>query len=136
MFKKVLEEHYATHEVVPTVGCLEIFKFCKQNGVKIALTTGFYRKIITILLNKLAWDGGLDKNYKGNSNSIIDLSLSSDDVKNGRPAPAMIYLAMKKLNVRDSRRVIKIGDTPSDLKAGRNANCLLSLGLTNGTHSK
>ena len=43
---------------------------------------------------------------------------------------------MKRLGVTDAKRVIKIGDTPSDLKAGRNAGCLLSLGLTNGTHSK
>ena len=71
MFKQVLEEHYATHEVVPTKGCLEVLSFLKANGVKIALTTGFYRKIITIILKKLAWDGGFDKNYKGNKNSMI-----------------------------------------------------------------
>jgi len=115
MFKTVLEEHYADHEVVPTKGALRIFKFLNENGVKIALTTGFYRKIITIILSKLGWIHGLDKTWKGLKDSLIQLSLSSDDVKNGRPAPDLIYLAMKRLGLSDPRRVIKIGDTPSDL---------------------
>jgi phosphoglycolate phosphatase-like HAD superfamily hydrolase len=32
--------------------------------------------------------------------------------------------------------VIHIGDTPVDLAAGINANCLLSLAVTNGTHTR
>ena len=131
-----MEEHYATHEVVPTKGCLKLFKFLNENGVKIALTTGYYRKVITILLRKLGWDHGLDKTWLGLKDSLIQLSLSSDDVEDGRPAPDLIYLAMRKLGVSDPRRVIKIGDTPSDLESGVKAHCLMSLGLTNGTHSR
>jgi phosphoglycolate phosphatase-like HAD superfamily hydrolase len=35
----------------------------------------------------------------------------------------------------DAGEVINIGDTPSDLLSGKNAGCLLSLGVTNGTHT-
>jgi phosphoglycolate phosphatase-like HAD superfamily hydrolase len=30
---------------------------------------------------------------------------------------------------------VKIGDTPVDLLEGRNADCLMSLAVTNGTHT-
>ena len=48
----------------------------------------------------------------------------------------MIQKAMKLLDVHDSLRVINIGDTPSDLKSGIRAGCRMSLGVTNGTHSR
>ena len=135
-FKNILENHYLNEKVTPTEGTLEIFDFLRSQNIKIALTTGFYRKVTDIILNRLGWDKGLDSQYKGNSSSIIDLSISSDQVKQGRPAPDMIYKAMEMLGVGKSEEVIKIGDTPSDLLAGKNAGCLLSLGVTNGTHTQ
>jgi phosphoglycolate phosphatase-like HAD superfamily hydrolase len=48
----------------------------------------------------------------------------------------MIQKAMYRLGVTDSKQVITVGDTPSDIEAGINAGCLLSLGVTNGTHTR
>ena len=48
----------------------------------------------------------------------------------------MIYRAMELCNVNDVRKIIKIGDTPSDLAEGKNAGCRYSFGITNGTHTK
>ena len=48
----------------------------------------------------------------------------------------MIQKAMYRLGVIDAKQVICIGDTPSDIASGKNANCLLSLGITNGTHTR
>jgi phosphoglycolate phosphatase-like HAD superfamily hydrolase len=48
----------------------------------------------------------------------------------------MIQKAMYKLGVIDSKNVVTIGDTPSDLSSGINANCLYSFAVTNGTHTK
>ncbi|MCK3684814.1 HAD family hydrolase [Maribellus sp. YY47] len=134
-FKVILENNYLTQSVSPVEGAKEIFSYLKKEDVKIVLTTGFYRKVTDIILQRLGWDKELDENYKGNSNSIIDLSVSSDQVASGRPSPAMINKAMEVFGVSDPKRVVKIGDTPSDLQAGRNANCYLSLGVTYGTHS-
>jgi phosphonatase-like hydrolase len=135
-FKEILERHYLTQPVMPIDGTLDIFQYCKNENIKIVLTTGFYRKVTDIILRRLNWDKGLDINYKSNGDSIIDLSLSSDQVLHGRPAPDMIHKAMKIFDIANPKHVIKIGDTPSDLQAGRNANCLLTLGVTNGTHTK
>ncbi len=135
-FQRILENHYLKQPVLPTEGALETFVWLRAKGVKIALTTGFYRKVTNIILNRLGWDKELNDRYLGNGNSLIDLSLTPDETGNGRPHPDMILKAMTLLNISDSKKVVNIGDTPSDLQSGRAANCLLSLGITNGTHTR
>ncbi len=135
-FREVLEAFYTTHTVVPTEGCLDLFDYLKSKGIKIALTTGFYRKIADIILDKLGWLEGLNEQYVGNAQTIIQASITSDEVEFGRPEPYMIQKAMHLLGVRDPQKVIKVGDTPSDLAAGLKANCLRSLAVVNGTHSR
>jgi phosphonatase-like hydrolase len=136
VFCRILENHYSTNNIFPTDGCIEIFEFLKQQNVKIALTTGFYRKVTNIILDKLGWLEGLDEQYLGNENTLIQASVASDEVPKGRPEPYMIQKAMKMLGVQDSMKVINIGDTPSDLKSGIRAGCRMSLGVTNGTHTR
>lgn len=135
-FRMILEEHYEKTPILPTEGCLEIFEFLRANDIKIALTTGFYRKVVNIILSKLGWLQGLDNDYFNKSgDSIIDLSIASDEVPQGRPEPFMIQKAMNLLGIADAKQVINIGDTPSDLQSGISAGCRLSLGITNGTHT-
>ncbi len=107
-------------------------------GIKIALNTGFYREVTNIILDRLGWNEGLNEQYIGPNDSIIQASITPSEIYNneGRPAPFMIQKAMYYLGVIDSKKVIYIGDTSSDLASGKNANCLLTLGVTNGTHSK
>ena len=137
-FKDVLEEHYKTQSVEPTEGCLETFTWLKSQNIKIALNTGFYREVTNIILHRLSWDRGLNNDYVGSEESTIQASITPSEIYNneGRPAPFMIQKAMYRLEVTDPQRVIVIGDTPSDLEAGSNANCLFSFGITNGTHTK
>lgn len=136
-FRLILEEHYRKNEVVPTEGCLEIFDFLRKNNIKIALTTGFYRVVTNIILEKLGWLDGLEYNYVNTSGrAVIDVSIASDEVPKGRPEPYMIQKAMKLMGVSDPYEVINIGDTPSDLKSGVRAGCRMSLGVVNGTHTR
>ncbi len=135
IFKDVLEAHYQTQPVFPTDGCLKLFSYLKQNNIKIALTTGFYRVVTDIILGRLGWLEGLDENRLGNESTIIQASIASDEVEHGRPAPLMIQKAMRLLGVSDPKQVINAGDTPSDLQSGHAADVLLNLGVTNGTHT-
>jgi phosphonatase-like hydrolase len=135
VFKEILEKHYRTQPVYPTVGCLELFSYLKKNGIKVALTTGFYREVTDIILGKLGWLEGLDAHRIGDESTIIQASISSDEVAQGRPAPDMIFKAMRLLGVADAKRVINAGDTPSDLGSGKTAGVYLNLGVTNGTHT-
>ena len=125
-FREILENHYRTHPVVPTEGAEATFAWLRSQGIRIALTTGFYRKVTDMLLEKLGWtvmDG------------VIDCSVASDEVSRGRPHPDLIFKAMHLLGISHADQVICIGDTPSDIRSGRAAGCLLSLGVTNGSHA-
>lgn len=135
-FTEVLEAHYLTHDVTPTAGCLETFAFLREQEIPIALTTGFYRKVTDIILKKLDWLDGLDARYIGTKQSIIQVSIASDEVPHGRPEPLMIQKAMHLLGVTNPEAVVNVGDTPSDLLSGRAAGVGLNLGVTNGTHSQ
>lgn len=135
-FRRILENHYRTHGATPTEGCLETFAWLHKRGIAIALTTGFYRVVTDIILEKLGWLTGLNDQRMGTADSLIQLSIASDEVAHGRPHPDMIERAMQELGVSDPKAVVNLGDTPSDLLSGQAANVGLNLGLTNGTHTR
>ena len=134
-FKRILEHHYLTNGATPTEGCLDTFAYLRERGVAIALTTGFYRVVTDIILDKLGWLAGLNGQRIGGPSSVIQASIASDEVECGRPYPLMIERAMTLLNVSSPKAVVNIGDTPSDLLSGRAAGVALNLGVTNGTHA-
>jgi phosphonatase-like hydrolase len=139
VFCDTLEHHYETVGAKPYDGVLDVFEYCRQQDIKIALTTGFYRKVTDIILQKLGWNTDLDSQYlcaENTASNIINCSVSSSDVKHGRPAPDMIQLAMQKLNIPDSKSIINLGDTPSDLLSAQHANVLYSVGSLYGTHKE
>lgn len=137
-FKYILEEHYKSQPVEPTEGCLELFEWLKFQQIKIALNTGFYRQVTDIILQRLGWNRGLNSDYIGTKETVIQASVTPSEIYNneGRPAPFMIQKAMYRLGVKDPKTVITIGDTPADIEAGINAGCFFSFGVTNGTHTK
>ena len=120
-FRRILEQHYETSPVEPSEGCLECFDWLHAAGIPFCLTTGFYRQVTDIILRRLGWE---------------ILSVSSDEVPKGRPAPYLIHRGMALTGAEDVRKVVTIGDTPSDLRAGRNAGCGWTLGITSGTHTR
>lgn len=130
-FKTILENHYRTQPVYPTEGCLALFDALHQKGIKIALTTGFYREVADIILNRLGWTPSI------HAKEGIHLSVTPDEVNGeGRPSPAMIQYAMEKLGITDVAEVINVGDTPVDLLFGKNAGVRYALGVCNGTHTR
>lgn len=134
-FKNILEDHYkTTPEVLPTEGCLDLFHYLRENKVKIALTTGFYREVVDIILGRLGWLYPNSPFTQGNFN--LDWSIAGDEVPEGRPAPDMILKVMENLHISSPLEVFNIGDTPSDLESGKKAGVKFSLGLTNGTHTR
>jgi len=137
-FTEILENHYKSNPIYPTEGCIELFNYLHSKGIVIALTTGFYRKVANIILNKLGWGQSLNGNYMNLHNkSGIHISITPDEVGgNGRPAPDMIEYAMRLAGIEDKSQVINVGDTPVDLLFGKNAAVRLALGVCNGTHTR
>ena len=43
---------------------------------------------------------------------------------------------MDKLNIKDGKTVIKVGNSTIDIEEGRNAGCIHNIGVTTGAHSQ
>ena len=48
----------------------------------------------------------------------------------------MVHILMRQLGLSDSRRVAKVGDTPSDIAEGKAAGCGWVVAVTYGTHTR
>ncbi len=117
------ETDASVHEIP---GAANTFRRLRAAGIKTALDTGFSRNIADVLLRRLGW---LD-------DSLLNATVTSDEVPRGRPHPDMIQKAMQALGVSDARRVAKVGDTPSDLEEGVAAGCGMVIGVTGGSHTE
>ena len=117
--KAAYEKHLA-----PIPGAEATFAFLRERGIKIATDTGFDATIGGLIMERLNWLG-----------RFVDIAVFSTDVSLGRPAPYMIYRAMEQLGVLDVHKVMKLGDSPSDLEEGYNAGCGEVIGVLSGAHT-
>jgi phosphonatase-like hydrolase len=122
-FRDILEATYATEGVHAIAGAESTFRWLRGHGIKIALNSGFYRKVTEIILRAVGWHEG-----------VVDVIVCGDEVPRGRPAPFMIFSAMEATGVIDVRRVMVVGDTPLDLLAGANAGVRGVVGVLSGSH--
>lgn len=106
-------------------GASETFALLKKHNVKVVVDTGFDRIITDAILERLHWK----------SRNLIDNSVTSDEVENGRPHPDMIYRAMQLTDVADHKQVAKVGDTASDMQQGDSAGCGWVIGVTTGAYT-
>jgi phosphonatase-like hydrolase len=126
-FTNQMVNFYETCEsLVPLPYAEEVFRELQYNKVKVALNTGFTRRITTPILNRLGWDNA----------TFINEVICSDEVPEGRPHPYMIQKLMQKLNITDSENVAKVGDTKVDIEEGKNAGCGLVIAVTTGAYTK
>ncbi|MEN9202896.1 MAG: HAD hydrolase-like protein [Thermostichus sp. DG_1_6_bins_120] len=106
-------------------GAAETFAALKRQGIRVALDTGFDRATAEVLLQRLGW---LEQ-------GLVDVSVTSDEVANGRPCPDLIFEAMRRAGVSQVSQVAKVGDTPADLQQGSRAGCRYVVGVTSGSHT-
>ena len=126
-FVKLMVDYYKGNNAVETLPYAEnIFAFLKQQGIKIGLDTGFSKEITQVIIDKLGW-------LKDNK---IDTVVCSDEVPLGRPYPYMIKKIMEQTGVIDPKKVIKVGDTESDVNEGKNAGCKYSIAVTTGAFTE
>jgi phosphoglycolate phosphatase len=122
-FRTELQRLY-NESLVPIAGAEATFEWCRAHDIRIATTTGFYREISDLILEKAGW------------RSRFVANVSSSDVHQGRPAPFMIFRAMEAAGVLNVREVINVGDTPLDLQSGYNAGVRGVVGVLSGTCSE
>lgn len=114
---EVLNEHT---DVKPYV--TETVHTLREMGVKIGSTTGYTDEMMNIVV-PAAKEGGYEP----------DCWFSPDAAgKKGRPYPYMIFKNVEALGLGDMRKVIKVGDTISDIKEGLHAG-ITSIGILEGS---
>ncbi|HEV2915093.1 MAG TPA: phosphonatase-like hydrolase [Pyrinomonadaceae bacterium] len=124
-FRENLAHRYSAGGVEPVEGAERIFRWLRERGVRVALNTGFDRDITGLLLAALNW-----------KEAIVDAVVCGDEVRQGRPAPYLIFRAMEATGTTSVRQVANLGDTVLDLKAGHNACVGWNVGVLSGAHDR
>ncbi len=94
----------------PINGVKEVITSLREKDIKIGSTTGYTREMMDIVAKEAALQG-----YKP------DFLVTPNDVPAGRPYPWMCYKNAMELGIYPMNHMIKVGDTVSDMKEGRNA---------------
>ena len=125
LFKKLLATAYQEFEIKSMKSAEEVLLSLRNNNILVVLNTGYDKETAEFILDKISW-----KQYYH-----YDLLLTASDVEKSRPAPDMIYLAMKMFSINDSKKIVKVGDSIIDIEEGKNAKCLYSIGVTTGAQN-
>lgn len=126
-FEEEMVDFYEYDPVVkPMPDAEEVFLQLKEKGIRIALNTGFSKRIAETIVHRFQWK------EKG----LVDDFIGSNEAAMGRPYTYMISELMKRAEVEEAKDVIKIGDTPVDIEEGRNAGCHLVIAMTTGATSR
>ena len=107
----------------PIDGAEEIFKQLKEKGIAIALTTGFSRATLDVIVENLNWS------------SLIDISITPGEAGRGRPHPDMLIQASERLGISSPQAVIVCGDTAADMQAALSFGALQAVGVLTGAHN-
>jgi phosphonoacetaldehyde hydrolase len=102
----------------PIDGLLPFVETMRRRNIAIGSCTGYTAPMMAVLAAEAA--------KKGYSPNCV---VCSSDVPAGRPFPWMCYLNAIQLQVYPFESMIKIGDTISDIREGRNAG-MWTVGLT------
>lgn len=101
---------------------LETVAALREKGIKIGSTTGFTSSMMEVVSQEAS-----------KAEYCPDMLVTADDTAGfGRPWPYMVFENMKRLGLQDVRRIVKVGDTVSDMREGKNAG-LIAVGVTEGS---
>lgn len=122
-FAAAMRRYYRADPSVKEVpGAAATFATLRAAGVKVALTSGFTRDVLDVVLDRLQW------------RDAVDATLASDEVKRGRPWPDAIDALRARFGDIAAGDVLKVGDTPVDLQEGTMARCGFVVGVVSGGH--
>jgi phosphoglycolate phosphatase len=120
-FRAELRRTYTAQPPVALDGVEDMFATLRENNVRIALTTGFNRETVNLILDAMGWEIG----------GTVDASAAGDEVEAGRPEPFLIQKVMAELSVTDPATVISLGDTTADIVSAQRAG-VTSVGVLTG----
>ncbi|AZG47107.1 phosphonatase-like hydrolase [Gordonia insulae] len=105
-------------------GAEDLFRSCRDRGVKIALTTGFAKPTQDAILETLGWQ------------DVADVVLCPTDELRGRPHPDMPLEALIRTRTTSVDAMMVVGDTASDITSGVRAGAGVLVGVLSGAHDR
>ena len=125
---EAFEDHYAAAvragHVAAMPGATEVFKTCRDAGLRVCLATGFSPTTRDAIISELGWG------------DLIDLALSPADAGRGRPWPDLPLTALLFLHGGAVSELAVAGDTASDVESGLRAGAGVVAGVLSGAGSR
>ncbi len=107
-FQEISKINYLKY-VKPFPFVIEMLNFLRKNNIKIALVTSKGREATDFALKLTKLDG------------LFDFVICADEVKNVKPDPEGVLLALNYLNIDNKDEVIYVGDSTYDYLTAKNA---------------
>ncbi len=125
---EAFEDHYAVAvragQVGAVPGAVEVFRACREAGIRVCLATGFSPVTRDAIISQLGWG------------ELIDLALSPADAGRGRPWPDLPLTALLRLGGGAVSELAAAGDTASDIESGLRAGAGIVAGVLTGAGSR
>ncbi|MBN1328687.1 MAG: HAD-IA family hydrolase [Candidatus Heimdallarchaeota archaeon] len=124
-YLKEIRKVYAKHHTEITTlfpGVQELLQGLKMKGFKVAIASTKYKPLVEEIVVHFKLD------------EYIDVIVSGYEVANHKPAPDILFETAKRLHLHPTN-CIYIGDSPSDIVAGKEAGTVTIAVLT-GSHSE
>ena len=125
---EAFEDHYAAAvragHVAAMPGATDVFKACRDAGIRVCLATGFSPTTRDAIISELGWG------------DLIDLALSPADAGRGRPWPDLPLTALLFLHGGAVSELAVAGDTASDVESGLRAGAGIVAGVLTGASSR
>lgn len=111
MLETYVEHQHEIHDGMVRAfdGAADVVEHLREAGAGLAIVTSKKRDMA---LRTLAGCG---------LGGRFDIVVTADDVELGKPNPEAVRMALRGLGVSEGRRVVFVGDSPYDLRAGRAA---------------
>ncbi len=113
-YRKFQEQHLR-ELMKPMSGAVELLSWLKEEGYPVGIVTSRLRKSLELILKEFELD------------QYFEVLVCQDDHQKPKPAPDGILYAMEHLGCSES---VYVGDSVSDLLAGRNAGSTVIAALT------
>ena len=125
---EAFEDYYAAAvragHVAAMPGATDVFKACRDAGIRVCLATGFSPTTRDAIISELGWG------------ELIDLALSPADAGRGRPFPDLPLTALLFLHGGAVSELAVAGDTASDVESGLRAGAGIVAGVLTGASSR
>jgi phosphonatase-like hydrolase len=123
-FEDAYYEIVSRQGISAIAGAEAVINSLRKDGVKVALTTGFSRKTLDLIIEKLGW------------REILDFTVTPQEAGAGRPSPLMLEACGEAVGVTAPLSVIAVGDTISDMESGIAYGASQIIGVLTGTHDE